>query len=49
LAAAGARVTVQGFAGRGLRGHMEINRELGDPGYPATAVVDRWIDGVLAR
>ncbi|MDF2383287.1 alpha/beta hydrolase [Nostoc ellipsosporum NOK] len=49
LAAAGAHVTVQGFAGRGLRGHMEINRALGDPGYPATAVVDRWIDTVLAR
>ena len=47
--AAGARVTVQGFAGQGLRGHMEINRALGDPGYPATAVVDRWIDAVLAR
>lgn len=49
LKAAGARVTVQGFEGRGLRGHMQINRELGDPNYPATAVVDRWIDGVLAR
>ena len=49
LEAAGARVTVQGFAGQGLRGHMEINRALGDPGYPATAVVDRWIDAVLAR
>jgi arylformamidase len=49
LKAAGARVTIRGFAGRGLRGHMQINRELGDPNYPATAVVDRWIDGVLAR
>lgn len=49
LTAAGARVTVQGFGGRGLRGHMEINRQLGDAGYPATAVVDRWIDAVTAR
>lgn len=49
LKAAGARVTVQGFEGRGLRGHMQINRQLGDPNYPATAVVDRWIDAVLAR
>lgn len=49
LEAAGAHVTVQGLEGRGLRGHMAINRQLGDPGYPATAVVDRWIDGVLAR
>ncbi|MBB4097201.1 alpha/beta hydrolase [Sphingomonas kyeonggiensis] len=49
LEAAGAHVTVQGLEGRGLRGHMAINRQLGHPGYPATAVVDRWIDGVLAR
>jgi len=49
LEEAGAHVTVQGLEGRGLRGHMQINRQLGDPGYPATAVVDRWIDGVLAR
>ncbi|MEP9357339.1 alpha/beta hydrolase [Sphingomonas sp. KR3-1] len=49
LTAAGARVTVQGFAGRGLQGHMEINRRLGDADYPATSVVDRWIEGVLAR
>lgn len=46
LEAAGARVTVQGFAGQGLRGHMAINRQLGEPDYPATAVVDAWIDKV---
>lgn len=49
LEAAGARVTVQGLEGRGLRGHMQINRALGEANYPATALVDRWIDGVLAR
>jgi len=49
LTSAGARVQVQGFAGRGLRGHAEINRRLGDPNYPATAVVDRWIDAVATH
>jgi arylformamidase len=49
LTAAGARVKVQGFAGQGLRGHMEINRRLGDADYPATAVVDQWIDAVVSR
>ncbi|WP_404333349.1 alpha/beta hydrolase [Sphingomonas sp. MMS12-HWE2-04] len=47
LQAAGARVTVQGLPGRGLRGHMAINRQLGDPDYPATAIVDGWIDTVV--
>jgi arylformamidase len=31
------------FSGRGLRGHMEINRKLGQADYPATPVVDKWI------
>lgn len=39
----GSRVAVQGFAGTGLRGHAQINRELGDPDYPATAVVDAFL------
>lgn len=43
LRAAGTPAVVQGFRGRGLRGHMQINRELGDPDYPATAVVDAWL------
>lgn len=43
LRKAGVTVTLKGFQGRGLRGHMEINRMLGDPSYPATAVVDQWI------
>lgn len=47
LQAAGARVTLQEIAGSGLMGHMQINRSLGDADYPATAVVDRWIEGVL--
>lgn len=34
---------VQGLSGRGLRGHAEINRKLGEADYPATAVVDRYL------
>ena len=43
LTRAGTPATVQEFSGRGLRGHMQINRELGDPDYPATAVVDAFL------
>ena len=39
LRRAGTPATVRGFDGRGLRGHREINRDLGKPGYPATPVV----------
>ncbi|MGB5078391.1 MAG: alpha/beta hydrolase [Sphingorhabdus sp.] len=39
----GVQVKLQGFAGKGLKGHAEINRKLGDPAYPATAVVDDWL------
>ena len=40
---------VKGFEGQGLKGHMEINRELGKPDYPATPVVDEWLKRVLAK
>ena len=40
---------VKGFEGRGLKGHMEINRDLGKPDYPATPVVDAWLKKVLAK
>ena len=43
----GTRVQRQQFDGRGLRGHMEINRSLGDPAYPATPVVDAWMKRVF--
>jgi arylformamidase len=43
----GSRVKLQAFEGKGLRGHMEINRKLGDPGYPATPVVDAWLREVF--
>lgn len=39
----GAKVQLESFEGKGLRGHMEINRKLGDPVYPTTPVVDRWL------
>ncbi|HTN13712.1 MAG TPA: alpha/beta hydrolase [Sphingomonadaceae bacterium] len=40
LTRAGTPARVQGFKGRGLKGHMEINRKLGEANYPATPVVD---------
>lgn len=40
---------VKGFEGRGLKGHMEINRDLGKPDYPATPVVDAWLKKVFAQ
>ena len=49
LRKAGTTATVQGFAGRGLRGHMEINRKLGEPDYPATAVVDAFLKERFGR
>ena len=39
----GTPARVQEFRGRGLRGHMQINRQLGEPGYPATPVVDTYL------
>ncbi|MFM7349072.1 MAG: alpha/beta hydrolase [Erythrobacter sp.] len=44
---AGAQAEVAGVPGKGLRGHMEINRHLGEPDYPATAVMDAWLKKVL--
>jgi len=44
---AGAQVQTESFDGRGLQGHVEINRRLGDPDYAATPVVDRWLKAVF--
>ncbi|MEP6786336.1 MAG: alpha/beta hydrolase [Sphingomonadales bacterium] len=49
LKRAGTRVQINGFPGDGLKGHMEINRALGDPAYPATPVVDAWLKAVFAN
>jgi len=43
LRRAGTPVELHAIPGRGLKGHMEINRDLGDPAYPATAIVDSWL------
>ncbi|MBL0924616.1 MAG: alpha/beta hydrolase [Sphingomonadaceae bacterium] len=43
----GTNVELRGFNGKGLMGHMEINRKLGDPNYPATSVVDAWLRQVF--
>jgi acetyl esterase/lipase len=49
LQKAGTSAEVRGFEGRGLQGHTEINRRLGDPSYPATPVVDAWLERVFAK
>lgn len=49
LKAAGAPVERAGFDGSGLKGHMTINRRLGDPAYPATGAVDQWLQRLFSR
>ncbi|WP_296680833.1 alpha/beta hydrolase [Novosphingobium sp.] len=49
LVKAGTKAERAGFPGTGLSGHAEINRQLGNPAYPATAVVDEWLSRVFAR
>ena len=49
LRRAGTPATVQEFRGRGLRGHAEINRKLGDADYPATPVVDAFLARIFRR
>jgi acetyl esterase/lipase len=43
LKKAGAPVEIHGFPGTGLKGHREINVRLGEPDYPPTQVLDRWL------
>jgi acetyl esterase/lipase len=43
LKQAGTPVERQEFPGTGLKGHLEINRQLGNPDYAATPVVDAWL------
>lgn len=47
LRSAGTPAEVRGFRGRGLLGHRQINVQLGDPDYPATPVVDAWLDRIF--
>ena len=49
LQQAGTPAEVREFPGRGLRGHAEINRRLGEPAYPPTAVVDEWLKQVFGE
>lgn len=48
LRKSGSAVEFGSFPGEGLRGHAEINRQLGDPDYAATPVVDAWLKRVFA-
>jgi len=48
LRRAGTQVEIRGFSGKGLRGHAAINRDLGDPDYPATLVVDAFLQRIFA-
>ncbi|BBE00071.1 alpha/beta hydrolase [Sphingobium amiense] len=43
LRAAGTPVEIHALEGRGLRGHMQINRSMGDPDYAGTTIVDAWV------
>jgi arylformamidase len=47
LRASGTPVQINSFEGKGLMGHMAINRKLGESDYPATPVVDAWLQGVF--
>ena len=49
LRQAGANVQTNQFEGSGLRGHVEINRRLGDPAYAATPIVDSWLKASFAQ
>lgn len=49
LRRAGTAVERREFEGTGIKGHAEINRNLGDPTYAATLVVDDWLKRIFAR
>ena len=49
LRRAGTPVELHAIPGAGLAGHRAINQRLGDPSYPATAVVDAWLARVFPR
>lgn len=48
LREAGTTVEVGSFPGTGMLGHMVINRRLGEPDYPVTTTVDRWLKDTFA-
>jgi len=48
VGARGSAVAVDSLPGQALRGHIEINRRLSEPGYEATAKVDDWLKRVIS-
>jgi acetyl esterase/lipase len=48
LQAAGTHVARAQFPGRGLAGHIEINKRLGEDDYPPTLAVDAWLKQLFA-
>lgn len=49
LTAAGTPAEVHALEGRGLRGHMQINRSMGDPDYAGTAIVDAYLKRLFGQ
>ena len=49
LRKAGTEASLLPVAGKGLSGHAQINRRLGDPAYPPTQQVDDWLNALLKR
>lgn len=49
LRSGGSNAQVQGFSGKGMRGHRAINRDLGKADYPATSVVDAFLARIFAK
>ncbi|MFZ1744255.1 MAG: alpha/beta hydrolase [Pontixanthobacter sp.] len=49
LTAAGTPAALHGLKGRGLKGHQEINKKLGEDDYPATALVDAFLKKRFAQ
>lgn len=45
LRSAGTPAEVHALPGEGREGHRDINVKLGDPSYPGTSIVDRWLEG----
>lgn len=49
LRKAGTPVEIHALPGRGLRGHMQINREMGDADYAGTGIVDAWLHRLFGQ
>jgi len=49
LRQAGTPVEIAALEGQGLRGHMQVNRSMGDPDYPGTAIVDHYLRRIFGQ